>query len=128
MHPLNEPPGSEVTPRSLISRAVGLWFKTQEERGRYVFLLVTPSQTGRAKEAGREGGTEQEGRRVFMEVKVTVCQGGAGRAVSAATKLRLGMGTRASAVTGCGCCGHIWRFLLVGGRQTRQQRNNHQVS
>lgn len=35
--------------------AVGLWSKTEKEAGRYVFLLVTPSQTGRAKEAGREG-------------------------------------------------------------------------
>lgn len=46
---------SEFTPSSLISSTIGLWFKTEEVTGRYVFLLVTLSQTGRAKEAGREG-------------------------------------------------------------------------
>lgn len=55
MRPPNEQPGSEVTPRSLLANAIGLWFKTEEETGRYAFLLVTLSQTGRAKEAGREG-------------------------------------------------------------------------
>lgn len=78
MHPLNEPPGSEVTPRSLISRAVGLWFKTQEERGRYVFLLVTPSQTGRAKEAGREGGRDGTGRQTCFHGSQGHCVPGRG--------------------------------------------------
>lgn len=55
MRRLNEQPGSEVTPSSLISSTISLWFRTEEARGRYVFLLVTASQTGRAKEAGREG-------------------------------------------------------------------------
>lgn len=52
---LNEQPRSEVTPSSLISSTISLWFRAEEARGRYVFLLVTASQTGRAKEAGREG-------------------------------------------------------------------------
>lgn len=69
VRPLHEQPWSEVAPRSLISSAVGLWFQTEEQTGRCV--------SDRKSKGSWKGGTEREGRSVFVEVKVTVCQGGA---------------------------------------------------
>lgn len=50
--------GSEVTPRSLIASANGLWFPA-EGTGRCVFLLVT-AESDRKSEGSWKGGTEQE--------------------------------------------------------------------
>lgn len=50
--------GSEVTPRSLIASAIGLWFP-EEGTGRCVFLLVA-AESDRKSEGSWKGGTEQE--------------------------------------------------------------------
>lgn len=67
------PRSLQVAGRGLKSSTACLWSRTEEETGR----LPVPNcyiASDRKSGGSWKGGTEQEGRTVFMKVKVSVCQ------------------------------------------------------
>lgn len=94
-------------------------------RNRKVCVLTCLTESDRKSKGSWKGGTEQEGRSVFIEVKVTVCQG-------EAEPKKWGLGVLPQLphrMCPCGCCRHVevhhtptcW-FLSVGTAEAAGQR------